>query len=146
MEQTARQLLTPLRDLFAALFFAFFGLQIDPAALPGVLVAATALALTTVVTKIATGWWSAARAGISRPGRLRAGAVLTTRGEFSIVIAGIAVAEGVNAELGPLATAYVLILAVGGPLLARAADPIARRLFGRTVASTATTTTGDLRP
>ena len=109
------------------MFFAFFGLQINPADLPGVAAVAAGLAVFTAATKIATGWWSAARAGIGRAGRLRAGTVLTVRGEFSIVIAGIAVAEGVNAEIGPLAAAYVLLLAVGGPLLARAADPISRR-------------------
>ena len=125
---SARELLVPLRDLFAAMFFAFFGLQIDPAELPGVLAVGAALAVVTAMTKVVTGWWSAARVGIARPGRLRAGTMLTVRGEFSIVIAGIAVAEGVNAEIGPMAAAYVLILAVGGPLLARAADPIARRV------------------
>lgn len=129
VERSARQLLTPLRDLFAATFFAFFGLQIDPGDLPGVLPAAIGLAVVTAATKVATGWWSAARAGIGPAGRLRAGAVLTARGEFSIVIAGIAVAEGLDAELGALAAAYVLLLAVGGPLLARIADPLARRLF-----------------
>ena len=127
VEQSARELLAPLRDLFAAMFFAFFGLQINPADLPGVAAVAAGLAVFTAATKIATGWWSAARAGIGRAGRLRAGTMLTIRGEFSIVIAGIAVAEGVNAEIGPLAAAYVLLLAVGGPLLARAADPISRR-------------------
>jgi CPA2 family monovalent cation:H+ antiporter-2 len=125
---SARELLVPLRDLFAAMFFAFFGLQIDPAELPGVLAVGAGLAVVTAMTKVVTGWWSAARVGIARPGRLRAGTMLTVRGEFSIVIAGIAVAEGVNAEIGPMAAAYVLILAVGGPLLARAADPIARRV------------------
>ena len=131
VEQSARELLAPLRDLFAAMFFAFFGLQINPADLPGVVAVAAGLAVFTAATKIATGWWSAARAGIGRAGRLRAGTVLTVRGEFSIVIAGIAVAEGVNAEIGPLAAAYVLLLAVGGPLLARATDPISRRRAAR---------------
>lgn len=132
VERRARELLTPLRDLFAAMFFAFFGLQIDPADLPGVLLAAGALAILTAATKITTGWWSAARSGIGRAGRIRAGMVLTARGEFSIVIAGIAVAEGVDDRIGPFAAAYVLILAVGGPLLAKAADPIARLLNRRT--------------
>jgi CPA2 family monovalent cation:H+ antiporter-2 len=131
VERSARQLLAPLRDLFAAMFFAFFGLQIDPADLPGVFAVAAGLAVLTAITKIATGWWSAARAGIGRAGRLRAGALLTVRGEFSIVIAGIGVAEGVDPELGPTAAAYVLLLAVGGPLLARAADPLSRRLVAR---------------
>lgn len=130
VERTARELLAPLRDLFAAMFFAYFGLQIDPADLPSVLVIAGGLALLTAATKMATGWWGAARAGIGRPGRMRAGALLTTRGEFSIVIAGIAVSQGMDPKLGALAAAYVLLLAVGGPLLARAADPLSRRLAG----------------
>ncbi|MDH4144743.1 MAG: cation:proton antiporter [Acidimicrobiia bacterium] len=130
-ERAARTVLAPLRDLFAALFFAFFGLQIDPVQLPAALPLAVGLAVVSAATKLATGWWSAKRAGIERPGRIRAGATLVARGEFSIVIAGIAVAEGIEAELGPLAAAYVLLLAVTGPLLARSADPIGRR-FGRT--------------
>jgi K+:H+ antiporter subunit KhtU len=130
-ERAARNVLGPLRDLFAAMFFAFFGLQIDPADLPPALGVALALAFVTAATKLATGWWSARQAGIEWPGRLRAGATLIARGEFSIVIAGIAVADGIEADLGPLAAAYVLTLAISGPLLARAADPVARRLAKR---------------
>ena len=66
VERSARELLAPLRDLFAAMFFAFFGLQINPADLPGVVAVAAGLAVFTAATKIATGWWSAARAGIGR--------------------------------------------------------------------------------
>jgi CPA2 family monovalent cation:H+ antiporter-2 len=128
---SASQLLTPLRDFFAALFFAFFGLQIDPGDLPSGLALAVALAIVTAATKVATGWWSARRAGVGPPGRLRAGATLIARGEFSIVIAGIGVAEGIEGDLGPLATDYVLLLAVAGPLAAKAADPLARRFLSR---------------
>jgi len=132
-ERAARELLTPLRDLFAALFFVFFGLQVDPSTLPPMLAVAIGLAVVTAATKVATGWWSAARAGVDSPGRLRAGLTLIARGEFSIVIAGIAVAEGVESDIGPLSAAYVLILAVGGPLAAKAADPLSRRLRRRQV-------------
>src|SRR6266511_2439673 len=125
---SAGPLLAPLRDLFAAVFFVFFGLQTDPAQIPGVALPALALAVVTVLTKLATGWWAGRRAGIGPAGRVRAGTVLVARGEFSIVIAGLAVAAGVQARLGPLATAYVLTLAVLGPLLARAADPLAATL------------------
>ena len=131
VEHAARELLSPLRDLFAALFFVFFGLQVDPGTLPSMLWIAVVLAVVTAGTKVATGWWTARRAGISRPGRLRAGFTLVARGEFSIVIAGIAVAEGIEADIGPLSAAYVLILAIGGPLLARSADPLSRRLTAR---------------
>jgi CPA2 family monovalent cation:H+ antiporter-2 len=118
VEQTHRTL-APLRDLFAATFFFFFGLEIDPSTLPPVLPLAAALGVVTVLTKLATGWWAARRAGIDAPGRWRAGAALTARGEFSIVIAGLGVSAGLEPRLGPLSAAYVLLLAVAGPILAR---------------------------
>ncbi len=126
-ERGAREVLTPLRDLFAAMFFAFFGLQIDPAELPRALAPAAGLAVLTAATKYATGWWAVRAAGIGPAGRMRAGAVLIARGEFSIIIAGIAIAQGDDSALGPIAAAYVLILAIGGPLVARAVDPLTRR-------------------
>lgn len=122
----ARNLLSPLRDLFAAVFFVFFGLSTDPAKIPPVLAIALGLAVLTALTKIATGWYAARRAGVGRAGRWRAGGTLVARGEFSIVIAGLAV--GVEPKLGPLATAYVLILVILGPLAARYTEPIARRI------------------
>jgi CPA2 family monovalent cation:H+ antiporter-2 len=121
----ARQLITPLRDLFAAVFFVFFGLHTDPTELPPVVGIAALLAVAGILTKSATGWLAARRAGVARTGRLRAGTALVPRGEFNIVIAGLAVTAGGDSRLGPLAAAYVLILAVAGPLLARAAEPFA---------------------
>ena len=115
--EQSRRLLAPLRDLFAAIFFFFFGLQVDPRSLPAALPAAVALAVVTAVTKVLTGYWAARRLRIDRQGRLRSGLSLVPRGEFSIVIAGLGVA--VEPRLGPLAAAYVLLLAILGPLLAR---------------------------
>ena len=43
---------------------------------------------------------------------------LVARGEFSIVIAGLG--AGLEPQLGPLSAAYVLLLAVLGPILMRA--------------------------
>lgn len=122
----ARTILGPLRDLFAATFFVAFGLSTDPGAILPVLPAAIALALVTTGTKIGTGWYAARREGVAVPGRLRAGTALVARGEFSIVIAGLAVAAGIP-EVGPLATGYVLLLAVTGPLLTRFVDPLTTR-------------------
>jgi monovalent cation:H+ antiporter-2, CPA2 family len=127
LAHTARELLSPLRDLFAAVFFVFFGLQTNPTDLPPVVGLALLLAVVGMGTKYVTGWWAAGRAGIGRAGRARAGAALIPRGEFNIVIAGLAVAAGAHASLGPLAAAYVLILAVVAPLAARAVEPLLRR-------------------
>jgi monovalent cation:H+ antiporter-2, CPA2 family len=119
MTEQTRRLLAPLRDLFAATFFFFFGLQIDPATLTPVLLFAVLLGGVTTLTKVLTGYWAAQRAGLDRRGRVRAGLTLVARGEFSIVIAGIG--TGLEPQLGPLAAAYVLFLAVLGPILTRAA-------------------------
>jgi CPA2 family monovalent cation:H+ antiporter-2 len=141
--EKSRRVVAPLRDLFAATFFFFFGMEIDPATLPGMMLPAVMLALVTAATKILTGYWAAGRGGLNQPiglneiglneiglngidlkkiglqkkDRLRAGILLVARGEFSIVIAGLgAIAEP---RLGPLAAAYVLILVVLGPVLVR---------------------------
>ena len=119
-----RSLLPPLRDVFGGIFFVFFGLTIDPRDLLPVLVPALILAVITAITKIGTGAWAAARAGIGPKGRWRTGLSLIPRGEFSIVIAGLGVAAGAEANLGPLSAAYVLILALVGSVLMRFADRI----------------------
>jgi len=115
--ERARTVLAPLRDLFAAIFFLSIGLTVDPADLLPALPVATALAVVTGATKMLTGRYAAARDGVGTRGRLRAGTALVTRGEFSIVILGLA---GTQSEtLGPLITAYVVLLAVAGPVLTR---------------------------
>ncbi|MFJ6537611.1 cation:proton antiporter [Paenarthrobacter sp. NPDC091711] len=125
----ATRILEPLRDLFAAIFFVAFGLNTDPTSIPPVLGWALVLAVITAATKMLTGIWAAKRAGIAVPGRFRAGAALIARGEFSIVIAGLAVASGaVPDELAALATAYVLIMAILGPLAARFVEPVVKAI------------------
>lgn len=139
----AHNLLAPLRDLFAAVFFVFFGLHTDPSSIPPVFLPALALAVVTAATKIATGYWAARRAGVSVKGRWRAGGTLVARGEFSIVIAGLAVTAGIEPSLGPLATAYVLILVILGPLTARYTEPVARLVGGLRKPSPATGAASD---
>ncbi|MGH3759997.1 cation:proton antiporter [Actinophytocola sp.] len=130
--ENATKLLEPLRDLFAAMFFVVFGLNTDPTTIPPVIGTALVLALVTTLTKLATGWWAAQHQGIARMGRARAGAALVARGEFSIVIAGLAVTAGaVDDQLAALATAYVLLMAILGPLTARLVEPAATALRRR---------------
>lgn len=123
------ELLLPLRDVFGAAFFVYFAYQIDPADLPEALPMALGLATVSAGTKLATGWWSAGRAGIGPKGRMRAGTMLVTRGEFSIVIAEIGVLASLDDRLAPLAATYVLLMAIGGPILTRFSDEISDRLI-----------------
>jgi CPA2 family monovalent cation:H+ antiporter-2 len=136
-EARANTLISPLRDLFAATFFLFFSFQIDPADLIGVAIPALLLALVTVFTKIATGWYAAGRTGAGPKGRMRAGTVLIARGEFSIVIAALGSSLLDGPELGALAAGYVLITAIVGPLAAKFSDriPLPPRLMRRRVAA-----------
>ncbi|MFE6613348.1 cation:proton antiporter [Amycolatopsis sp. NPDC057786] len=115
--ERTRTVLAPLRDLFAAAFFLSIGFAVSPAGLLPVLPAALALAVAGTATKFATGWLAARRDGAARRGRIRAGTVLIARGEFSVVI--VSLAGTASAALGPLVTAYVLILATAGPVLTR---------------------------
>jgi len=115
-EQTHR-LLTPLRDLFAATFFFFFGLEVDPRTLPPVLLAGAGLALITTASKILTGYWATRSQTSDRRARLRAGLTLVPRGEFSVVIAGLGAA--IEPRIGSFSAAYVLLMAIAGPLAAK---------------------------
>lgn len=118
----AGEVMAPLRDFFAAVFFVAIGLAIDPGDLIPALPVALALAAVTIVTKLVTGAYAAGRDGAHAPGRARAGAVLVIRGEFSLIIIGLAgVAQG---RLGGVVAAYVIVLAVVGPVLARYADRV----------------------
>ncbi len=117
--ERAREMLVPLRDAFAALFFVYFGITVNPSSLIDVAIPAMALAAAGVATKMGTGWWAARRAGLTKKGILRTSLMLIPRGEFSIVLAGIGVANGLDGDLGPMVVAYVLILAVGGSIAIR---------------------------
>ena len=113
----ARTVLSPLRDLFAAIFFLAIGFSVDPADLVPLLPVALALAAVTALTKVLTGQFAARRDGVGRPGQLRAGTALIARGEFSLVIIGL-VGTSIEA-VAAIATPYVFILAIVGPVLTR---------------------------
>jgi monovalent cation:H+ antiporter-2, CPA2 family len=118
----AGPLLTPLRDLFAAMFFAFIGLSVDPAALPPVMLTAIILAVITSATKVVTGYIAAGRVTSDKGIRTLAGGIMVARGEFSLAVAGLAVAAQVRPSPAPLILAYVVLLAVAGPLVARVVE------------------------
>ena len=123
--EVARRRLDPLRELLAAVFFAYFGLSTNPADLPGVILPAFLLAIVTIATKFVTGWYASRTVGGGTISRLRAGALLSARGEFSVVIAGIAAVSTVlPGQFQAFVAAYVLITAGIAPILARYAEPV----------------------
>lgn len=123
--EIARRRLDPLREVLAAVFFAYFGLSTDPADLPAVILPAFALAVVTIATKFVTGWYAAGRVRGTTIGKLRAGALLSARGEFSVIIAGlVAGAVVIGDGFQAFAAAYILLTAALGPILARFAEPV----------------------
>ena len=113
----ARKVLGPLRDLFGAIFFLSIGLTVDPKELLPMLPVAIALAVITSATKLLTGMFAARRDGVARRGQLRAGTALIARGEFSLIIIGL-VGASIPA-VAALATSYVFIMAIAGPVVSR---------------------------
>lgn len=128
-ERTER-LFAPLQGLFAAIFFLGFGLSIDPGTFAGVWPAALGLVLVGIAVKLAAGWWAGARSGLSPRGSLALGLTLIARGEFSIILAGIAVAIGLQ-ELGALIAVLVLALSLVGTMAMQWTPQITRWAFPR---------------
>lgn len=124
VQHRAGLLISPLRDLFAAVFFVFFSFRIDPADLLDAAGPAALIAVFAVAAKILTGWVAARRAGIGPAGRWRAGATLSARGEFSIVIASLGAGLSDGARLTAIAACFVLFTASFGPIAARAVNRV----------------------
>jgi len=114
----ARLRLSPLRDLFAAIFFLFFGLSTDPREITAVLPIAIALTLIGALGKFATGWWSTRDMSDPMSWR-RTGALLIPRGEFSVVIAGLASAASFGERLQAITITYVILTTTLGSILMR---------------------------
>ena len=120
--EAARSRLMPLRDIFAAIFFLFFGITTDPAELPGVLPLALALTVVGIGGKYAVGWW-VTRDLTDRLAVWRTTAFLIPRGEFSIVIAALAAPAVLSVNLQALTLAYVILTAFTASMILRFTRP-----------------------
>jgi monovalent cation:H+ antiporter-2, CPA2 family len=118
------RLVVPFRDFFGAIFFFSFGLSIDPFSLGGAVWLAIGAALLSLLCVVVAGTIVAKRAGLAPVDSLNLSFTLLARGEFSIIIAGLAQAGGLLGVLQPFAALYVLILASASPLLAKESDRI----------------------
>ncbi|MBU3692826.1 MAG: cation:proton antiporter [Candidatus Nanopelagicaceae bacterium] len=117
----ARVRLAPLRDLFSAIFFLFFGLSTNPADIPQVFIPALILSFIGVGTKWLTAWW-AVRDLQEEKATLRAAVLLTPRGEFSMVIAGLAATTSFSVELQTLTLTYVILTTLAASFFSKSAS------------------------
>jgi CPA2 family monovalent cation:H+ antiporter-2 len=114
----ARQRLLPFRDLFAVMFFVALGTVIDPARLPQAIPWLLAFLLLVAVAKGLVVWVLARLAKLgARPLQLAIG--LAQVGEFSYVLAALAVAAGfITQEVNAgLVTAVVVSIAASSVLV-----------------------------
>lgn len=88
--ETVRNRFAPLREIFSAIFFLFFGLSITLQGVLSVLPIAILFSVFGIAGKAVVGWW-VGRDLTDRVSWMRVGAFLVPRGEFSMIIASTVV-------------------------------------------------------
>ncbi|MDY6818979.1 MAG: cation:proton antiporter [Halobacteriales archaeon] len=127
-------LLSPARDIFAAVFFFAIGLSTDPTQ---VLEAGTFLLVAVLVSiggKLASGYLGGRTYDLSPLRSRRVAFALVTRGEFSLVVAAVAATAGsaaLNRTIPAFAVGYVLVMSILGTLLMRYSGAIERLVIAR---------------
>ncbi len=117
-EVEIENLVRPVRDMFAAIFFVSVGMMIDPTALTEHWTAVLALTLAVIIGKVLAVTVGAFLAGHGRRTAMKAGMSLAQIGEFSFIIASVGVASGViGAWMYPVAIAVSAITILTTPLL-----------------------------
>ena len=118
-------ILEPVRDVFAAVFFFWIGLVTDPALFADVAALVALAVVVTTPTKVVTGYLAGRAFDLDVRRSTRVGLGMTTRGEFSLIIATVAVTgadagafdPALAATINAFAVAYVLVMAVLGTTL-----------------------------
>ena len=113
-----RTRLAPLRDFFAAIFFIFFGLSVDPSEIVKVLPLALLITVLGGAGKFFIGWWTARDLQDPMSWR-RVGSFLIPRGEFSVIIAGFSTTLAFTSEIKALTISYVIATTLTASLLLR---------------------------
>jgi CPA2 family monovalent cation:H+ antiporter-2 len=126
VHDSIERLVLPLRDAFAALFFFAFGLTIDPGDVGSVALPVAVAVVVSLLLNLAAGIITARMHGYSRVPAANIGLTVLGRGEFSLILATLAAAAGLDDRIGPFVAGYVLVLALAGPLLASRSAVIAR--------------------
>ena len=122
------QLVVPLRDVFAAIFFFWFGLTIAPSALGAIALPVAIAVVVTFTFNVIAGVVAARIYGYGRTEAANTALALVSRGEFELILASLAVAAGLDNRVAPFAALYVLVLSILSPLLSARSSVIARGL------------------
>jgi CPA2 family monovalent cation:H+ antiporter-2 len=118
------QIFAPLRDLFGGVFFLSFGMNIDYHQFAAVSGIAVMMTFATIAGNLLAGYLSARACGYRGPAAANIACTIIARGEFSVVVAGLAATAGMVGIMQPFAALYVLLLALASPVLAKRARKI----------------------
>jgi CPA2 family monovalent cation:H+ antiporter-2 len=130
-ERIERRLLS-IRDVFAAVFFFWIGVNTDPRLVAAVALPLALVVLVTTPTKIVSGYYSGRVYRLTPRRSLRVGVGMVARGEFSLVIAALAAGGTgrVMTEVIPaFAVGYVLVMSTLGTVLMGESDRVERLVF-----------------
>ncbi|NNC11792.1 cation:proton antiporter [Planctomonas sp. JC2975] len=119
----------PLRDVFAAFFFLNFGLALNVAEFGSVAWIVVIAIVLTVVLNVVSGQLIALFNRLDTRDGINIAAVLMNRGEFTLILATLSLAAGLNEKLEPFAGLYVLIMAILGPVLTANSERIGAALI-----------------
>src|SRR5690606_38891427 len=125
------QMVLPYKDFFGAMFFFSFGLSIDPMLLGGAVMWASIAAGLTILANLASGYFATRISKMKKHAAFDIGFTLSARGEFSIIMANIGKAGGLNPIIQSFVVVYVLILSIIAPLLTKESRNLWKRSFGR---------------
>nr|BFD63076.1 cation:proton antiporter [Bdellovibrio sp. HM001] len=124
--------LTPVKNLFAAIFFVSVGMMIDPKILIERWDLVILVTLVTIVGKFISTFLGAILSGQSRKKSFQAGMSLAQIGEFSFIIASLGVTLKVTSDfLYPLAIAVSAVTTFTTPYLTKVAEPVYRWVEAR---------------
>ena len=116
--ESLRSRFAPLREIFSAIFFLFFGLSISVVDVVNVLPAAIAFSVLGIAGKMGVGWW-VGRDMSDKMSWRRIGAFLSSRGEFSMIIATTVVTSSSLAAVKEITLGIVVMTALFSTLAIR---------------------------
>lgn len=125
--------LEPIRDLFAAVFFFWIGLKTNPFLMGGIVSILVPAVVLGVIVKGFTGYYAGRTYGLSKRRSFRSGLGLTTRGEFSLIIASIGVQSALTVPMVEVipafAVGFVLVMSLFGSILMYSSEYMEKFLF-----------------
>ncbi len=114
----------PMRDVFGAFFFLNFGLTLDISQFPTVIVPVAGAVVMTFLLNVVAGQFVAWLNKLGPQAGINATVILQNRGEFALILATLSISAGLDSRIVPFAGLYVLVMSIGGPILAANSEKI----------------------